>query len=71
MSEELDQWLASKRVSTVSAALSSASGFAGRSFAVTDGAELAINGKPAMSLAEIESRIGEYIRPRRSRHGHT
>jgi len=41
----------------------------GRSFAVAD--ELAINSKPAMSLAEIESRIGEYIRPRRSRDGHT
>jgi hypothetical protein len=36
----------------------------GRSFHITDGiGEFAINSKPAMSLAEIESWIGEFIRP--------
>ena len=37
---------------------------AGRSFHITDGVgELAINSKPAMSLAEIENWIGDFIRP--------
>jgi hypothetical protein len=36
----------------------------GRSFTVIDSAgELAINSKPAMSLAEIENWIGEHIKP--------
>jgi hypothetical protein len=36
----------------------------GRTFRVTDSAgELAINSKPAMSLAEIEHWIGDFIRP--------
>jgi hypothetical protein len=35
----------------------------GRSFVVTDPVgELAINSKPTMSLAEIEVRIGDFIR---------
>jgi hypothetical protein len=36
----------------------------GRTFKIIDGGgEPAINSKPAMTLAEIESWIGEYIKP--------
>jgi hypothetical protein len=36
----------------------------GRSFTVIDNAgKLAINSKPAMSLAELEQWIGEHIKP--------
>jgi hypothetical protein len=39
----------------------------GRTFRIMDSAgALAVNSKPAMSLAEIESWIGEYIKPKRT-----